>query len=121
MNLNYPYGLDNSGRTGATDGASHIRQLIEQVLFTMPGERVNRPDFGSGVMQLVFAPNSNELAATTQFLVQSALQQWLGDWIAVEAVHVSNEDATLRVTIEYSNRQTQERSIAEFSRGGPTL
>jgi phage baseplate assembly protein W len=118
MNLDYPYGFDNRGRTATTDDADHIRDLIEQVLFTMPGERVNRPDFGCGVMQLVFAPNSDELAAATQFLVQSALQQWLGDWIAVERVEVANDDAILRVTIEYLNRRTQERSTAEFSRGG---
>ena len=64
----------------------HIRDLIEQVLFTAPGERVNRPNFGSGLLQLVFAPNSDELAAATQFLVQGALQQWLGDLIQVEGV-----------------------------------
>ena len=119
MNLDYPFSFDDRGRTAATDDADHIRDLIEQVLFTIPGERVNRPDFGCGVLQLVFAPNSDELAAATQLLIQSALQQWLGDWIVVERVAVANDDATLRVTIDYVNRRTQERSSAEFTRGGP--
>src|SRR5215510_8620224 len=98
-NLDYPYHFDGSGRTAETDGDAHIRDLIEQVLFTAPGERVNRPDFGSGLMQLVFAPNSDELAATTQFLAQGALQQWLGDLIEIESVQVQAVDATLTVTV----------------------
>ena len=84
--LDYPFHFDTRGRTAETGDDAHIRDLIEQVLFTAPGERVNRPTFGSGLMQLVFAPNSDTLAATTQFLVQGALQQWLGDLIIVEAV-----------------------------------
>jgi len=116
--LDYPYHFDGRGRTAATDGDAHIRDLIEQVLFTAPGERVNRPDFGSGLMQLVFAPNSDELAAATQFLVQGALQQWLGDLIEVEAVEVRNEDSTLRVTVQYRVRRNNERQTAEFSRAG---
>ena len=85
-NIDFPFHFDTRGRTAQTDDDDHIRDLIDQVLFTAPGERVNRPTFGSGLMQLVFAPNSDELAATTQFLVQGALQQWLGDLIVVEAV-----------------------------------
>jgi len=118
MNLDHPYRFDGSGRSAATSDADHVRDLIEQVLFTMPGERVNRPDFGSGVMQLVFAPNSDELATTTQFLIQGALQQWLGDWIVVEGVDVAHADSTLRIVITYTDRRTQERSVAQFDRGG---
>jgi Bacteriophage baseplate protein W len=120
MNLDYPYHFDSRGRTAATGDDDHIRDLIEQVLFTAPGERVNRPDFGAGVMQLVFAPNSQELAAATQFLIQSALQQWLSDWIVVQRVAVTNDDATLRILIEYLNRRTQEHSAAEFTAPGGT-
>jgi phage baseplate assembly protein W len=118
-NIDYPYHFDGRGRTDATGDDAHIRDLIEQVLFTAPGERVNRPDFGSGLMQLVFAPNSDELAATTQFLVQGALQQWLGDLIEVEAVEVSSEDSTLHVIVQYRVRRTAERQTAQFTRGGP--
>jgi phage baseplate assembly protein W len=91
--------------------------MIEQVLFTNPGERVNRPDFGSGLLQLVFAPNSPELAATLQFTVQAALQQWLGDVIQIEELGVVSQDSTLRVTVRYLIRRTQERRITEFARG----
>jgi len=118
MNLDYPFNFDQLGRTAETDDDAHIRDLIEQVIFTSPGERVNRPDFGSGVMQLVFAPNSEELAATTQFLIQGALQQLLGDLIEVEAAQVESQDATLRVTIQYVVRRNGQRQVAQFARGG---
>ena len=117
MQINYPFRIDGRGRTASTDQDAHIRDLVEQVLFTAPGERVNRPDFGSGLMQLVFAPNSDELATATQFLVQGALQQWLGDLIQVEAVEVLSEDSTLNVTVQYIVRRNQQRQIAQFTRG----
>ena len=117
MQINYPFRIDGRGRTASTDQDDHIRDLVEQVLFTAPGERVNRPDFGSGLMQLVFAPNSDELATATQFLVQGALQQWLGDLIQVEAVEVLSEDSTLNVTVQYIVRRNQQRQIAQFTRG----
>jgi len=118
MNIDFPYAFDNRGRTSDTTADDHIRDLIEQVLFTSLGERVNRPTFGCGLNQLVFAPNSPELAAATQFLVQGALQQWLGDLIVVESVQVESEDASLRVTISYVVRRTQTRKTSEFTRGG---
>ena len=114
--LDYPYGFDTRGRTAMTGDAEHIRDMIEQVLFTSPGERVNRPAFGSGILQLLFAPNSPELAATTQFLVQGALQQWLGDVIAVEDVSVESVDAMLTVKVAYLIRATQQRQLATFTR-----
>ena len=100
--LDYPYGFDGTGRTAATGTADHVRDLIEQVLFTAPGERVMRPDFGAGLLALVFEPNSATLAATTQFLVQSGLQQHLSELIAVNAVSVENIDSTLQVTVRYT-------------------
>lgn len=116
--IDYPLDFDSRHRTAYTTDDKHIRDLIEQVLFTSPGERVNRPAFGSGLMQLVFAPNSDELAATTQFLLQGALQQWLGNLIQVEAVKVENEESTLKVTVRYIVRRSQQIQIAQFSRGG---
>jgi uncharacterized protein len=116
MQIDYPFHLNVRGRTADADQEDHIRDLIEQVLFTSPGERVNRPDFGSGLMQLVFAPNSDELATATQFLVQGALQQWLGELIQVETAQVESEEATLRVTVQYVIRRNQERRVAQFSR-----
>jgi phage baseplate assembly protein W len=118
MNLDFPFHFNGRGRTDEVETDGHIRDLIEQVLFTSPGERVNRPTFGSGLLQLVFAPNSDELAAATQFLVQGALQQWLGDLIQVGEVQVESEDSTLRVMVQYTVRRTQQQQVARFVRGG---
>lgn len=116
MHIDYPFQIDSRRRTAETDEEDHIRDLVEQVIFTTPGERVNRPDFGSGLMQLVFAPNSDELATATQFLVQGALQQWLGDLIQLESVQVESQESTLEVTVRYVIRRTQQRQAAQFSR-----
>lgn len=116
MQIAHPYHLDSRGRTATADPDEHIRDLIEQVLFTNPGERANRPDFGCGLMQLVFAPNSPELATATQFLVQGSLQQWLGDLILIEAVDVQSQDATLQVTVQYVVRRTQSRKTDTFAK-----
>ncbi len=116
MNIDYPFHIDYRGRTAATTDPDFIRDLIEQVLFTSPGERVNRPTFGSGLMQLVFAPNSDALAAATQLSVQGSLQQWLGDLIEVEAVEVTHEDSTLLVRISFLIRGSQDHQVATFER-----
>ncbi|MEO7701874.1 MAG: GPW/gp25 family protein [Opitutus sp.] len=118
--LAYPYHFDHRRRTALTGPDAHIRDLIEQVLFTAPGERVNRPDFGCGLMQLVFAPNSDQLSAATQMIVQGSLQQWLGDLIQVDGVEVLNEDSVLHVVIRYTIRRTQVVQVAEFTHGGGT-
>ena len=116
--MHFPFQFDGRGWTRDDDEDLWIRGLIEQVLFTAPGERVMRPDFGSGLRELVFAPNSPELAATTQFLVQGALQQWLADLITVEAVKVSAEDSRLSVSVQYVVRRTDMRRVERFVRGG---
>src|SRR5712692_11652422 len=116
MNVDYPYRIDGSGRTGVTDDDDYVRDLIEQVLFTMPGERVNRPDFGCGVMQLVFAPNSVELAAATQFTIGAALLQWLGDLVRVLEVRVEANDAILEIDISYIIVRNQQQRSAHFTR-----
>jgi Bacteriophage baseplate protein W len=117
MNIDYPFQFDRRGHTAQVSTEDHIRDLIEQLLFTSPGERVNRPDFGTGLMQLLFAPNSDELATATQFLVQGALQQWLGELIQVEAVQVESREATLLVKVQYLVRRNHQRHVAQFSRG----
>jgi uncharacterized protein len=117
MNLNFPFHFDGRGRTADAGDAEHVRQLIEQVLFTAPGERVNRPTFGCGLRQLVFQPNSDELATASQFVIQSALNQWLGDVIQVEDVKVETEVTALVVTIVYTLRRTQQQQMARFSSG----
>jgi len=117
MQIGFPFRIDGRGRTADADLDTHVRHLIEQVLFTAPGERVNRPTFGTGLSQLVFAPSSGELATATQFLVQGALQQWLGDLIQVETVDVLSVEGTLQVTVRYVVRRTQQRQVAQLSRG----
>src|SRR3954465_915070 len=109
--IDYPFAIDNRGRTATTDEDNHIRDMIEQVLFTNPGERVNRPDFGCGLRRLVFMPNSQPLAAATQVLVKSALQQWLQNEIQVEKVEVTAADNELTVTVAYINRDSGKREV----------
>lgn len=99
--LDFPMHVDGRGRLALTDPNDHVRDMIHQVLFTSPGERVNRPDFGCGLLQLVFLPNSEPLAIATQFTVKSSLQKWLGDVIQVDDVAVTTEDSTLRVKVVY--------------------
>lgn len=114
MNVSYPYKIDERGRTAESDYDNHIREMIEQLLFTMSGERVNRPDFGCGILQLVYAPNSPELASATQFLVQGSLQQWLGDLVRVEDVLVRAVESTLHITVQYVVLRNQERRTDNF-------
>jgi phage baseplate assembly protein W len=83
VRIDFPYRVDERGRTATTDHPGHVRDMIEQLLFTTPGERVNRPDFGCGLLDLVFAANSPELAATVPITAEGALQRWLGDVITV--------------------------------------
>jgi phage baseplate assembly protein W len=104
MHIDYPFRVDDRGRTAETSDNDYVRDLVEQVLFTAPGERVNRPTFGSGVLRLVFEPNSAELATATEFLVQSALQEWLADLVEVQGVQVSSVDSTLQVEVRYQVR-----------------
>jgi uncharacterized protein len=113
--LDFPFHLDGSGRTATTTEDDHIRDMIYQVLFTNPGERVNRPDFGCGLKMLLFMPNSDALAAATQVLVKGALQKWLEVEIQVERAEVKAEDSSLLVTIVYIRRATGERRVDQFT------
>ncbi len=118
MNVDFPFQFDGHGRTAATDDDDHIRDMIEQLLLTNPGERVNRPDLGSGLLQMVFAPNSPELASALQFTLQAALQRWLGDVIQVQSLQVTSEDSTLLVQLQYIVKRTGEQRTDTFVQGG---
>src|SRR5215510_12101821 len=119
MNINFPYQFDGRGRTAeASSLQDYVRQLVEQVLFTSPGERVNLPDFGSGLLQLTFAPNSVEMAAATQFTVQAALQKWLSNYIKVQSVVASADNEKLTVTVTYSLLNTDVTQVQTFVYGG---
>jgi phage baseplate assembly protein W len=114
-NISFPFHFDAAGRTASASDDDHIRDLIEQLLFTNPGERVNRPDFGSGLLQTVFQPNSSELAATLQFTLQGALQKILGDLIQLQGLQVTNADSTLQVVVQYLVKGQQQPQLARFT------
>ncbi|MDI3560167.1 GPW/gp25 family protein [Bradyrhizobium sp. Arg816] len=118
MDVAFPYHFDSRGRTASASlaYADHVRDLIEELIFTSPGERVNRPDLGTGLMQLVFSPNSPELAAALQFTLQAALQHWLGDIIQVRDLQANAEDSTLTVSIAYVILPTGQAQTTVFSR-----
>jgi len=116
MNIDFSFHFDGRGRTALTDESDHIRDMIEELIFTNPGERVNRPDFGSGLLQLVFAPNSPELAATVQFTLQAAVQRWLGDVIELRDLNVRADDSTLTIDMKYLIRRTQVEQTSTFER-----
>ena len=113
--LDHPFHFDAKGRTATTDADDHVKDMIFQVLFTNPGERVNRPDFGCGLLQLVFMPNSDALATSTQFMVQGSLQRWLEDVIQVEQVLVTSEEERLVVDVEYLRLDNGQRRQDRFT------
>ena len=110
-----PFHVDARGDSALTLLDEHIRDMIYEVLFTAPGERVNLPDFGCGVRQLLFMGNSDALAVATQFLVQGSLQRWLGDVILAQKVEVTSEDSTLRALIQYVVMRTNQTQTATFT------
>lgn len=107
------------GRSATSDDAGHARDMLEQLLFTAPGERVNRPDFGCGLNQLLFAGNSPDLAGTVEMTVRSSVQRWLGEVLTIERLDVRAEDSTLQVDLSWRLRSTGEAGQATFERGLP--
>jgi uncharacterized protein len=99
--LDYPFAIDGGGRTARTLEDDHVRDMIEQVLFTAPGERVMLPEFGCGLLKLAFEPNAALLAAATELLVRGSLQRWLNYVIDVSRVRVRAEEERLVVDVEY--------------------
>ncbi len=116
MNIAFPFDFDDLGRTASCDDEAHIRQMIELLLFTTPGERVNRPDFGCGLLRQVFEPNSPELAAALQFMVQAAIDRWLGDLVEVSDLAIASDDARITIDLSYRIRRTGETGDASFER-----
>ncbi len=117
MQFDFPYGFDGRGRTASTSEDDHVRDMIEQVLFTSPGERVNRPDFGCGLLDLLFSPTGPELASALQFTVLAALQRWLGDVIEPRKVDVAIEESLVRITVVYAiRRKDPSDRVAIFTR-----
>lgn len=116
--IDFPFHFNLHGRTADTTLEDHVRDMIEQILFTAPGERVNRPDFGAGLLRMIFQPTSPEIAAALQFSIRASLQRWLGDLIEPQDVSVVSEDSTLSVTVQYVLRQTGQSQTQTFQRSG---
>ena len=114
MEIAFPFHLNSQGLVATTNYDRHVYQMIEQILFTMPGERVNLPSFGCGLQRLVFMPGNTELVAATQAMVQSALSQWLSDVIQMATVEVTAEDAKVTIWIEYTIVINQQRHRVKF-------
>jgi phage baseplate assembly protein W len=112
--LSFPFQPDARGRAATVGRERHVREMIEQVLFTAPGERPMRPEFGCGLRELLFQPASDALAAATQQMVQGALMRWLEDWVSIQRVTVAVEDASLIVTVVYSPRGVAETRAETF-------
>jgi phage baseplate assembly protein W len=119
MEIDFPLQIGPSGRTADTSYPDHVRDMIEQLLFTRPGERVNRPDFGCGLLDLVFEPNSPELAAALQVSAEGALQLWLGDVIEVNALTVTADEAALRIDLRYVLLTTGEQMSTVIEGAAP--
>jgi phage baseplate assembly protein W len=114
--MDAPFSVDARGRASLANVDGHVRELIMAVLFTSPGERVNQPEFGCGLRQLVFAPNSDLLAPATEALAAAALNRWLSDWIVVQKLEVTPVDSTLNIRLTYVRRDTREVSQLVISR-----
>lgn len=120
VNLRFPYGFDVRGRTANPNLSEHVRQMIELLLLTNPGERVNRPDFGGGLLQTVFSPNSPERAAALELTLSVALARWLGDVIEVNRLMVASDEGRLRVELDYVITATGDRQVELVDAGVPS-
>jgi phage baseplate assembly protein W len=107
----YPIAIDLALGTllEETDYSRHVRQMMLQVLFTNPGERINKPDFGCGLRQMVFAPNSVASANLLKVLINKSLIKYLGTLITLNSVEVEPTDSTLNVNISYILKATQQK------------
>lgn len=103
----FPYALDGAGRTACAQDDDAVRQMLEQILFVTPGERVNRPDFGCHLQGLTFAARTNELTTAVQALVEGALRKWIGDAIHLRDVKVDVRERLVVVTVRYVELRTQ--------------
>ncbi|MCX5001193.1 GPW/gp25 family protein [Streptomyces sp. NBC_00638] len=102
----FPFAVDETGGVAqARDDEQHLQGRIIQVLFTRPGERINQPDFGCGLFDLVFDPNNMIMAAAVEFSVGQALTRWLGGDLVVDAVDVAMEGDAVTVELAYIRRR----------------
>ncbi len=115
MNIPFPFAVSATGLVQTTEPSDHIFQMIQQILFTSPGERVNRPQFGSELRRLVFAPADATLTAAVESMAQSVLHQWLGDIIKIEAIEIQTAAETVTVNVQYSEIINGKRRVAQMT------
>jgi len=116
MDIAFPYQLSPQGTTATAASADdHIAQMLEQLLFTRPGERVNRPTFGCGLLDLVFSPGSPEVAAALSITASAAVQQELSDVVKIQSVDVTWAAGTLQVVLSYLVLATGAAATQTFS------
>jgi uncharacterized protein len=120
IEITFPYGLDDRGRTATASYDDHVEQMLELLLLTQPGERVNQPTFGCGLLDQVFAPNSPEIAAALTVTIAAAISLWLRDVLSVTSLDVTAQDDQLIVTIGYTVLATSSpTSLTLTVPGGP--
>jgi phage baseplate assembly protein W len=112
--LKFPFALTPEGGVATVDADRHVRELIEQVLFTSPGERVMLPEFGAGLMDLVFAPSNDVLIAAAEFKVARALQTFLADRALIHAVDVRSEGERVTISVVYTRARDLKQETAAF-------
>lgn len=118
IEVGFPFQLDRRGRVVDPDYEQHVREMVELVLFTAPGERVHRPDFGCGLLDRLFDRNDVEQSAMINVMVQAALQKWLGKIIKVQKVEVVPMDGRLGINLEYQIRESENVVVANFDPRG---
>jgi phage baseplate assembly protein W len=114
----FPFRIDPiSGQAQQSPYGAHVNQMIRQLLLTSPGERADFPQFGCGLRQLLFAPNSDALQATTNLTVQRALNQWLAGQVQVVNVTVSpgpgDDSSQIVVLVEYILIETRSKQMTQ--------
>lgn len=115
LNVAFPFRLDSRGRTQTTDDERHVNAMLEILLLTSAGERVNRPDFGGGLRRLLFGPASPELAATVQHTLRAEILQWLDDVIDLGQLEVLADEGRVVVNLTYAMRRDGMQRAANFA------
>jgi len=120
QDYSFPFRIDASSRQAQRAAyEAHVGQMVRQVLLTTPGERVNLPEFGCGLRQLVFAPRTAALDSSVKLIVLSALDRWLSDHIQVREVRTGGDPnaGELSVDIDYILRETNTATTLQIQLG----
>ena len=111
----FPLRTTPAGGVALSGQERKIEEAIRTVVGTQRGERLMRPDFGSNLKSLVFAPNSKATANLARHYVVESLRAW-EPRIEVEEVAVENDpgNGRLLIDVRYRIRSTFERRNLVF-------